>query len=679
MKKKTIIILPLVICLVVFFLVYFFLNHEDKNTSLTILEKRWIENNSATKVNLDIINDLAVFGENGTGVLFDFASDFELETDLEFNKIPYSKLSTPTSNELQFRILNSDTKLTDKDLLLYEDGYVLIGKDNIRYSDIESIKNKTIGTLSTDNQYATYYLKTASGITYKTYDTITELVSSLTSDEKEVDMILVPQISYLKETINLTNTYTNYYFTEFTKKIVLTLTEDNDKLNSIVEKYFTNWKEQHYVSTYNKEYLSYYISSKNMSDKTKQAMLSKTYIYGYVENPPYEVSIDKKSYGIAGEYVQRIQRLTGIDITYKKYKNYTELENAIKNNEVDFYFDQVGLSSSDYTQTISPFVEEFVILTNERVGKTITTFEGLKNEEVNILEGNLLYDYINDNSKVVTYPKNNMDDLTKDNKLIIIDREYYEYYKNTKFKNYYSSYIGKINNDYNFKIKNDNTDFYNLFNYFIGTNSYYNYRMLGLDSMNVSLIERTSFTQLYLIILGLVLLPLLIITLVYLLLKKKKEIKALKKEDRRKYTDMLTSLKNRNYLNFNINKWEDCKIYPQSFIVVDLNNVSYINDNYGHEEGDKLIIKAASILVNTQLENSEIMRTDGNEFLIYLVGYSEKQVDTYCKKLTKEFKNLPHGFGAAVGYSMIKDDIKTIDDAINEASLDMKTKKEELR
>ena len=61
MKKKTIIILPLVISLVVFFGVYFVLNHEDKDTSLTILEKRWIENNSSTKVNLDIVNDLAVF------------------------------------------------------------------------------------------------------------------------------------------------------------------------------------------------------------------------------------------------------------------------------------------------------------------------------------------------------------------------------------------------------------------------------------------------------------------------------------------------------------------------------------------------------------------------------------------------------------------------------------------
>ena len=113
--------------------------------------------------------------------------------------------------------------------------------------------------------------------------------------------------------------------------------------------------------------------------------------------------------------------------------------------------------------------------------------------------------------------------------------------------------------------------------------------------------------------------------------------------------------------------------------MIDLNNVKYINDNYGHEEGDQLIIEAAGILVNTQLENSEIIRTDGNEFLIYLVGYSERQVETYTKKLSKELKRLPHEFGAGVGYSMIVDKIKTLDDAINEATLEMIANKEDFK
>ena len=277
MKKKTIIILPLVISLVVFFGVYFILNHEDKDTSLTILEKRWIETNSSTKVNLDIINDLAVFGESGTGVLFDFAKDFELETDLEFNKIPYSKLASPTSNELQFRILNNDTKLSDKDLFLYEDGYILVGTNNIRYDSVKNIKDKSIGVLNTDAADATYYLKPTTNLTYKTYENISAMVEAL--NKAEIDMILIPQITYLGETINQQNLHINYYFTELTKKIVLTLTKDNDKLNSIVKKYFTNWKEKHYVETYNREYLNYYVTKKNMPDKVKQAMLSKTYVY----------------------------------------------------------------------------------------------------------------------------------------------------------------------------------------------------------------------------------------------------------------------------------------------------------------------------------------------------------------------------------------------------------------
>ena len=42
-------------------------------------------------------------------------------------------------------------------------------------------------------------------------------------------------------------------------------------------------------------------------------------------------------------------------------------------------------------------------------------------------------------------------------------------------------------------------------------------------------------------------------------------------------------------------------------------------------------------------------------------------------------KTLPHEFGAAIGFSMINDSIKTLDDAINEATLEMITNKEEYK
>ena len=102
----------------------------------------------------------------------------------------------------------------------------------------------------------------------------------------------------------------------------------------------------------------------------------------------------------------------------------------------------------------------------------------------------------------------------------------------------------------------------------------------------------------------------------------------------------------------------------------------YINDVYGHAEGDLVLKNAANILINNQLEQSDIVRTNGDEFLIYMIGYEENKVIAYMRKLNKEFKSLPYNFGATLGYSMILDDIKTIDDAINEAVLEVKTNKE---
>ena len=59
------------------------------------------------------------------------------------------------------------------------------------------------------------------------------------------------------------------------------------------------------------------------------------------------------------------------------------------------------------------------------------------------------------------------------------------------------------------------------------------YEMLK-RGINVSIIERTTFQELYLIVLGLVLLPILAITLIIVVLKKKKATNKVKKEDRRK-------------------------------------------------------------------------------------------------------------------------------------------------
>ena len=681
MKKKVLLLLPILIAIIAFVFVYRYYNKEDKTTTLTITEKRWVEENAETEFDFEIVNDYPLYGLNGIGVIFDFIEDFEENIGMEFNKISYLKNEEPTGNSYRIRILNNDEKLTSNDLFLFNDNYVIVGKTYERINHIQDIKNKNIGILKADEEELTFYLKGASNISLTTYEDVATMYSAL--DKDEINMLVTPNIMYLNYTIQKDKYVINYYMTEAKKQIVLTLSENetDKKLNTILTKYYNKWRQLNYVSEYNKEYLAYYLDNNKLDAKTKATLVSKNYVYGYVENVPYEKKVHGKVAGIAGEYIDRVSRLTDITFKYKKYSSVQALEKAVEKGEVDIYFDYYNYSNDEYLPTVSTFIEDFSVLGKQEDNHIVTSFESLKGQDIVMLENDALYSYFKSNSRAKIKTYKNIDELVRNakHKIIVVDSEVYRYYQNNKFKKYKLLYQDNMMNDYKFMVKKDNEAFYNLFNYIINTNSYYNYRNSGIENLHALLMEDSTLEQVYSIVLAIIFTPLVIIGLIVLIIKAKNRKKKVKITDRHKYTDMLTSLKNRNYLNMKMQEWEDCEVFPQAIVMVDLNNVKYVNDNYGHEEGDQLIIRAAGILVNTQLENSEIVRTDGNEFLIYLVGYSERQISTYTKKLSKEMRNLPHEFGAAVGYSMITDEIKTLDDAINEATLEMITNKEEYK
>ncbi len=684
MKKKALIIFPLLVVIIVFVGVFIYYNREDAKTSLTVNEKKWVLENDSKMIDINVINDYPLYGLNGEGVFFNFLDDFKDNVGLEFNKIAYSKDDElEVDDSYSFRVLDNEEELSNNDLLIATDGYIAIGKEYMRINRVSDMSNITFGVFEDDAAEISYYLKSGVGLAFKSYDTIDELFQAL--DNNEVGMIIIPNIMYLDKTIENNTYFINYYFTEMSKKIVLSLSDDknNIKLNTIIKKYFEKWKTDNFVNEYNDVYFNYYITKNEVSSAESTDLVKKNYVYGYVENYPYEVEVDGVVSGIAGEYLKRMSRLTDISFTYKRYSSKEALRKAVNKGDVDIYFDYYNFSeeNDDYKPTISTFIEDYVILGRRSDNYVVNSFESLKDESIAIVGDTSLYNYFENNSRsdITIYDTN--DDLVENanNKMLVVDNEIYNLYKNTTFKDYDVLYQDTMMNDYKFMVKNNNSSFYNLFNYIITTNSYYNYRNSGLADISRSIVERSSFMGLFLIILVIVSVPLIALVFLYFYFKYKHKVKKVKKEDRHKYTDLLTSLKNRNYLNKKAPDWENSKVYPQAVVIIDLNNVKYINDNYGHEEGDKLIVTAASTLVNTQLENSEIIRTDGNEFLVYLVGYSERQVETYAKKLEKEMKSLPHDFGASVGYSMIEDDIKTLDDAINEATLEMMTKKQGLK
>ena len=53
-KKSLIIIIPVIIALLAFVGVYRYYNKEDKTTTLTVTEKRWVENNKSQEYDYNL-------------------------------------------------------------------------------------------------------------------------------------------------------------------------------------------------------------------------------------------------------------------------------------------------------------------------------------------------------------------------------------------------------------------------------------------------------------------------------------------------------------------------------------------------------------------------------------------------------------------------------------------------
>ena len=517
MKKKLIIIIPIIIAVVAFIFVYRYYNKEDETTTLTVKEKQWVQENKDQTYDFEVVNDYPLYGLNGEGVVFSFLSDFEENIGLEFNKIPYLKESETSTDGFRIRILDNDKEIGKNDLPLFNDNYVAVGKTYQRINNIKDFKNVTFGVFKEDSNEISYYLKSGTNLSYKTYDTIEDIYKAL--DDDEVDMVIVPNIMYLNYTIDNDKYSINYFFTEMQKKVVLTLSKDNDELNKIVTKYYNKWKQTKYVSEYNDAYLDYYLDANELDAKTKAELISKNYTYGFVENPPYEEMVNGKVAGIAGEYVDRVSRLSGINFKYKEYKTIDELEKAIDKGEVDLYFDYYNYNNSKYKSTLSTFIEQYVVLGKEEDEHIVTSFESMKGQELAMLKGDSLYNYFSNNARAKIKTYDNIKDLIKNSgdRLIVVDREIYTYYQNKEFKKLKLLYTDTMMNDYKFMVKTNNEAFYDLFNYIINTNSYYNYRNSGISNLHASILEGSTLQQVYTIVLTIIFVPLIILLIAYLI------------------------------------------------------------------------------------------------------------------------------------------------------------------
>ena len=641
----------------------------DKN-KLTVEEKEWITGNKSKVQNVYVLNNIDIFGKNGSGLLYDFITDLENEYELNINVITYNY-----GEEVKDKSFKIVYDVPEDDFVIYDEHYVIISKNKDNINSISNLSNKKIGILSQDEKIINKYLSSVNKVSLIPYSTSTDLFEKL-NENNEIEYAMIPLEENLTSILT-SNYYIDYHISDLNKYVVYDM---NDEIfSSILKKYYSKWSKNKQKEVFNKNELETFVDALTISDKEIDSIQAKTYNYGFINNSPYEVLISGTYGGIVSEYLSNFAAFSDTEFTFTKYNSFSKFTEAIANNKIDIFYNYYNLDT-DYTQINSMVNISFVIAANEKQKLIVNSLTSLTGKTVYVLKNSILEKYLTSlgGIDIKTYSdEKDLRKIVKKDNIIIIDKETYNYYHKSMLSNYNIRYENTLSDTYNFYVKNNDT-FNILFNKYIQTLEPIKIKNDGLYNHSITIKSGTILGKIARYSLVVITGFIIILIFTYKSTKRIKISKKIKKEDKMKYIDQLTSLKNRNYLSENISNWNKNTIYPQATIIIDLNQVQEINDTLGYEQGDAQIKAAANVLIKTQLDNTDIMRTDGNEYLVYLVGYQEKQVVSYIRKLYKELKNLPYEHGAAIGYSMITNDMKTIEDAINESVEDMRNKKEEL-
>jgi diguanylate cyclase (GGDEF)-like protein len=98
----------------------------------------------------------------------------------------------------------------------------------------------------------------------------------------------------------------------------------------------------------------------------------------------------------------------------------------------------------------------------------------------------------------------------------------------------------------------------------------------------------------------------------------------------RSIRDPLTNLYNRQFLvEFSENYFEKIKRKERSSVLIflDLDNFKQVNDYYGHEKGDEVLVHVANTFRDTFRIYDLIIRYGGDEFIVFIEDLDKEYID----------------------------------------------------
>ncbi|WOE70726.1 GGDEF domain-containing protein [Hydrogenimonas thermophila] len=121
--------------------------------------------------------------------------------------------------------------------------------------------------------------------------------------------------------------------------------------------------------------------------------------------------------------------------------------------------------------------------------------------------------------------------------------------------------------------------------------------------------------------------------------------------------DPLTHLYNREFLSEyaeKVLKENRRKGESIALIFLDLDNFKPVNDNYGHEEGDKVLKNVAEMLKNSFRDQDIVVRYGGDEFIVFaqLNRVQVYELNEVLKSLQNRIEDNFQKYGISISYGI---------------------------
>jgi diguanylate cyclase (GGDEF)-like protein len=143
------------------------------------------------------------------------------------------------------------------------------------------------------------------------------------------------------------------------------------------------------------------------------------------------------------------------------------------------------------------------------------------------------------------------------------------------------------------------------------------------------------------------------------------------------FMDPLTGLKNRRAYNKEAGaELERCRRSKGMFVmmVIDIDHFKSVNDGYGHDVGDRLLIRVAETLIDHTRRYDTVFRIGGEEFVVMLADFNIEAIEAAAERFRNAIESLDFdvdgeklNITASIGVACCAAMSRTLDEIFKEA------------